>query len=315
MIRNVTGVMFTTFLALGILALVLGQVSSPWYLELFSHFKLQYTLLFIGLFVAFLCLKQNGRAILSLLFALICLSAIAPYIPATKYTEASESSSASLRLMFYNMWVGNTKYDAIAQMVKTEDPDVLILAEVAGIAYKSLKERLSADYPYSDFQTGPTTYLDVAFFSKKEPTFVKVVYSKKDRIPVLRIGFNSGEKDFVVYGVHTSAPLSSDKARSRDEQLMDLVQNIKDEVKPTIMLGDLNITPWSPVFKRFISDSGLVEARLGRGLMQSWSLGLPAISRIPIDHALSTEGIDVVGMRIGDSVGSDHSPVIVDAVI
>ena len=80
---------------------------------------------------------------------------------------------------------------------------------------------------------------------------------------------------------------------------------------PLILLGDLNLTPWSPIYGDFIRRSGLVNSSQGRAIHPSWPSFSP-LFLIPIDHCLHNDGIAIKSERVGKSVGSDHLPVIVE---
>jgi endonuclease/exonuclease/phosphatase (EEP) superfamily protein YafD len=79
-------------------------------------------------------------------------------------------------------------------------------------------------------------------------------------------------------------------------------------------MGDLNATPWSRPFRRFVGRSGLCDSRAGFGVQASFPAA-SALLRIPIDHVLVSCVIGVRNRRIGRDVGSDHLPVIVDLVL
>lgn len=90
------------------------------------------------------------------------------------------------------------------------------------------------------------------------------------------------------------------------------------------MVGDLNITMWSPYYKRFARQTGLRNARQGFGILPSWptketysqiSPALSLLLAIPIDHCLISPEIKVLNIRTGPNVGSDHRPVITDLLI
>jgi endonuclease/exonuclease/phosphatase (EEP) superfamily protein YafD len=90
-----------------------------------------------------------------------------------------------------------------------------------------------------------------------------------------------------------------------------LAKVVADVEAPIVLLGDLNTTPWSPIYRQFIEDSGLRDARDGFGLLSSWPTGNPPLL-IPIDHALVSQQIVVHNLYLGPDVGSDHYPLILD---
>lgn len=109
---------------------------------------------------------------------------------------------------------------------------------------------------------------------------------------------------------HTSPPTGAANSEARNRQL----QGIADELagRPrTILCGDLNITPFSPWFASLLTRSGLTDPSRGSGFSPTWMRVLPPIA-VPIDHILLSPDLTLVSRTVGPSLGSDHSPVIVE---
>ena len=73
-------------------------------------------------------------------------------------------------------------------------------------------------------------------------------------------------------------------------------------------VGDLNCTPWSPHFDKFLQTARLRDSALGRGVSPTW-FPIPLLG-LPIDHFLVSKEIEVVNRVVGPNVGSDHRPVV-----
>jgi endonuclease/exonuclease/phosphatase (EEP) superfamily protein YafD len=78
------------------------------------------------------------------------------------------------------------------------------------------------------------------------------------------------------------------------------------------MVGDFNVTPWSPLFADLLRDSGLADSCRGFGWQPTWPTRLPAMFRIPIDHCLHGAGVAIVDRRVGPEIGSDHLPLLLE---
>jgi endonuclease/exonuclease/phosphatase (EEP) superfamily protein YafD len=78
-----------------------------------------------------------------------------------------------------------------------------------------------------------------------------------------------------------------------------------------MVLGDLNLSPWSPYFGDLLSSAGLRDSREGFGIQASWPTAVPLL-RVPIDHVLYSPEVVINHRQIGPDVGSDHLPVVVD---
>jgi endonuclease/exonuclease/phosphatase (EEP) superfamily protein YafD len=97
----------------------------------------------------------------------------------------------------------------------------------------------------------------------------------------------------------------------RNKHLMTIAETVRNIDGPSIVMGDLNCTSWSPYFADLLRLSGLRDSRLGFGIQPSWT-GNTRFMAIPIDHVLVSHEIDVLDRHTGSKIGSDHLPVLVD---
>jgi endonuclease/exonuclease/phosphatase (EEP) superfamily protein YafD len=79
----------------------------------------------------------------------------------------------------------------------------------------------------------------------------------------------------------------------------------------TLLVGDLNLTPWSPFFTQLKREGQLSDSGLGRGLVGTWQSKVPFLG-LMIDHVLTGPRVVPLNRRIGQDLNSDHWPVIVD---
>ena len=87
--------------------------------------------------------------------------------------------------------------------------------------------------------------------------------------------------------------------------------------RAAIILGDLNVSMWSPFYRSMIQTSGLRNARQGRGILPTHSIVAPQFAALsaPIDHCLVTRDIQVEDFQLGPAIGSDHLPIIAELLI
>ena len=79
-----------------------------------------------------------------------------------------------------------------------------------------------------------------------------------------------------------------------------------------MVVGDFNLTPWSPYFQKFIADSGLRDARTPRRFDHTWPVTFDnANIGLAIDHSFAHPSLPLVKRIIGPDLGSDHLPVTV----
>jgi endonuclease/exonuclease/phosphatase (EEP) superfamily protein YafD len=132
-------------------------------------------------------------------------------------------------------------------------------------------------------------------------------------IPAIRAELDLKGRRVTIVGVHAVPPKGATMAQLRNHQLAQISAMVSNGSLATLLLGDLNVTPWSAQFHRLQESSPLQRCSLGRGVQPTWPADIP-IFLIPIDHCLHADGITILNNEIGSSVGSDHYPVIVDFV-
>ncbi len=114
-----------------------------------------------------------------------------------------------------------------------------------------------------------------------------------------------------IIGTHPRPPLGAEYSKQRNMQLIELPHVVMEQKHPVLLIGDLNVTPFSYWFRRVVSESGLKNSMKGFGFQPSWPKNMPFM-RIPLDHVLHAPEIIIHNRGVGGDVGSDHYPVIVD---
>ena len=76
-----------------------------------------------------------------------------------------------------------------------------------------------------------------------------------------------------------------------------------------IVMGDLNLTPWSPLFRDFLIAADLHDASRGHGLTPTWYRWPFFPFGLVLDHGLASQDIVCTKRAVQGDVGSDHRPV------
>jgi endonuclease/exonuclease/phosphatase family metal-dependent hydrolase len=108
--------------------------------------------------------------------------------------------------------------------------------------------------------------------------------------------------------VHARWPVLPSLARSRDRALHRIAVLVRAQPGPTVVLGDLNLSPDSPAFARLLGDGQLYDALAGPLWRPTWQAGFWPLA-LRIDHVLVSKGVCVERGTIGDPIASDHRPV------
>jgi endonuclease/exonuclease/phosphatase (EEP) superfamily protein YafD len=310
-----------TVLVLGGFFSMLGVVSwfgsLHWTIELLSHFRAYYFLIGAALALTALALGLYGAAAVVGLVGLINGIAAWPYIaPPTGYIDPH--GPPPVRLLWANLHNWGTDLVALRDLVEWEKPDIAIFTELAATHEPTLR-KLRGLLPYQSTMNhnGP---LDLMLLSKVAPELVHFDLTSGASAPVLvsRICVPGQEVCLTVLGLHTSRPFPH-AGGARDRQLdyaASVARKHLDRGERVVLLGDLNVTPYSPVFHRMLAKSGLQDSTVmwserPRGPLATWWVRNTGIG-LPIDHALVGPGMRVAERRLGTPVGSDHLPLIID---
>ena len=112
-----------------------------------------------------------------------------------------------------------------------------------------------------------------------------------------------------IVGIHLRPPVSAEWSAERNRQLSDLAALARREIDPLVLVGDFNVTPYSPFFTQTLASAGLRDSGRARGVHFSWPTFFPILG-IPIDLCVISGHLAVLEHRRGPGIGSDHYPII-----
>jgi endonuclease/exonuclease/phosphatase (EEP) superfamily protein YafD len=278
-----------------------------WVVELTTHFRVQYLAATAVLLVPLL-LRRLYRASAALaLSSAISAAVVVPYLPLGGPTDGGGSS---IKVVSVNISFGRFSPRRLLEIIREENPDLLIAQELTPYADKELAE-LDTEFPYryelpADGAYGIGVWSRLAFESVKPLALA--------RLPAIQARVISPSGTFTLLGVHLSAPTSPRRAESRNIELRELASRIKAIDGPVLVAGDFNITPYSPYFADFLAAAGLVDARRGRTLSASWPTA-SWVAGIPIDHVAASDGFAILSHRRLADFGSDHYGIVVEVAL
>ncbi len=191
--------------------------------------------------------------------------------------------------------------------LNNEKLDIVFLQEV-NPELKSELKRLRAIYPYTICPE--ESWCERAFFSKIPIKTASLRPYETTYSYYLNVTIETENgKTLQFIGIHAMSPVSPDHLVIRNAQFEELAKILnKSTVKHQIIIGDFNVTPYSPTFKKLITQATMKYPRTHTG---SWPSYIKANAlRIHIDHLLVSGSIDYVSQQVGDNIASDHLPVI-----
>ena len=281
-----------------------------WVFELTTHFRVQYALALGAFMVILLQMRQWRWAARFGTFALINVAIIAPAFWSESLTaQAARDGLPVLRTLLANVNVDNRDHERIRRTITEFDPDIVVLLEATPWLLDHLRD-LNERYPHRMAEPREDPF-GIALLSRHPFSSVRVIHLGDAGLPAIVAVIAASGHPFTLIGVHPWPPVNAEFAQGRNEQLHELATLIRQTPSPLLVLGDLNTSPWSPYFARLITNSGLQDSLQGRGVQPSWPVNWPLLWT-PIDHALFSEGIQILQRKTGSAIGSDHYPVIVE---
>jgi len=227
--------------------------------------------------------------------------AISKLDKASVHTEAKKTADSGkgwLRVMSWNVWIGNQSYSEVLRTIRERDPDVLVLIEIGPWHRESLGELLREEYPHSKW-IPQNDARGIAMLSRIPGMEFLEVDLAGIGMPAIegQVPGKGAQRGLRILGVHTSSPNLGGRTAQRDQQLDFMRRWVLDSNEEAMVIGDFNITPWSKPFREMLKGDGLGHGKLrdtreGRGFFATWPSGLGWFG-IPIDHALVTQGIEV----------------------
>lgn len=222
---------------------------------------------------------------------------------------AAVAAAAPLRVAFFNVWRGNRAFPEVVAWLERERPDVVVLAEYGPDLRRAL-EPLDALYPLR-FDCLARPGCDLAVLSRRDgaPDLALPAAAAADLIELV---VPLGHGELRVLGAHLTRPVGVGTVWKQLSQVKAVAAAVRDDPRPTILLGDLNAVPWARVVHELGERSGL---RVVGSLDGTWPAFLPWPLRIPIDHALVSRDVVVTARSLGPDLGSDHRPILLDLVV
>lgn len=295
------------WLLLGALLSLLAPLGSAlgrldWRLELFSHFLPHAcaALLLAGLVLrpawlrlVFLAAGLGGLVSIALTLAL-------PLSPAQRLPALP--APGALRAISLNLNLDNPDMPALVRQIEQAGPDLLLLIEVTPAQWQALAA-LRRAYPHGCGQPRDDPF-GMALLSRL-PLRDCLVEGELPSL-VARLA----ERPLTLVGLHPPPPLNAELAGIRQQQLQQWGARLANRTE-VVLLGDLNLTPWSPWYRDLLASSGLRDARAGRGYLATWPAPL-GVFGLPLDQALLGAGWQALGLESRPAAGSDHRALLLD---
>jgi endonuclease/exonuclease/phosphatase (EEP) superfamily protein YafD len=269
-------------------------------LDLLVHFQVQYAWAIAIFTIALIYRRKFFWAIIIALLLIPILTRIIPlYV-----VDTDTSLEPKISLLSSNIGYTNINYSSLIDVTKRIQPDVLIVQEATDDCSKALTE-LHSIYPYRVLQPEPGAK-GMLMLSKKPLLNSKVVIHPLTKHVTISAHIKLGDSLLHLVAAHPFRPGLRHGTHILENELGAISKLILKNKSNTIVIGDLNTTMWSNVYKDFVNKCELSNLRQGRGVMASWNRFIPWLSAIPIDHCLVGENLVGENFELLPIKGADH---------
>lgn len=289
----------------GIITLSFGFFGQThWALDILSHFRVYYLFFFLFLSCVSLIFSLFAQLAVSGAFTIFILSTLLRfYIPLPDTDDR-----VGLKVCSINLLASNQQYDKVLNYISEEGFDIVVFLEM-NERWKQNLNILQNDFPYKELRPGETNF-GIGIMSKIPLTEVATIGLSSQDFPTLVAKMMHENRPLTLIATHALPPVSTAKFETRNRQFLQLNQLVRSAAGEVLLIGDLNCSGFSPNFELLTRQTSLTDTRIGRGVQPSWK-ATPLI-RVPLDHALVTDGIETLSRTTGPDVGSDHVPVSVE---
>lgn len=225
-------------------------------------------------------------------------------------TSTDNSIEKQLSILTSNVFTPNRNAEALIQLVKQHQPDVLVTLESDQWWQDKLKV-LEAEMPYN-IKCPLDNLYGMHVYSRLPIEEQEICYLVQQDVPSIHVALTlrTGEK-IRAHFLHPAPPSPTENTESaeRDAELVMVARSVAQSDQPVIVTGDLNDVAWSATTRLFRKISGLLDPRVGRGAFNTFHVDYP-FARWPLDHLFHSSHFTLRDIQRLPSIGSDHFPLM-----
>ncbi|MEO0331980.1 MAG: endonuclease/exonuclease/phosphatase family protein [Bacteroidota bacterium] len=246
---------------------------------------------------------------------------IYPYTPlaqkALKQANQKEiTAGATVSLLIANVYMYNRQTSEFLHIASHTDPDMILVMETDQWWIDQLQP-LRKHYKYYHEYPVDNTY-GLALYSRFPMMNTQIMFFNHDSVPSFHTTVQlPNQKSFRFHGVHPVPPVYSkhpDNQGKQEVALLKVGHLLSQNEGSTIVAGDFNDVAWSNTSRLFQVEGQLLDARVGRGLYNSFD-ATSWLMRWPLDHVYASEEFHLISLEHLGKFGSDHFPVYAELVL
>lgn len=290
---------------LAIIIIMVSQLlaSFSWFAELFTHFTAHAIPVF---FITAILTKDYKRWLFCFCGVILSIWAVMPFsvfntnaVHILSSHKSIASKKPAIKIITANVNINHAQPTKKLNDLIAYQPDVLVLIEAGG-KWLSALQTLSKKYPYGCGHEENSPFA-LHVFSKQPLASCKVNFTSN--LPHIRAEIKNDGLTQIIHAIHPPPPINKSLASIRKKYLEFISLNIAEETSATLVTGDFNVTPYSPIFRDFIKQSQLQQTQ--HNASPTW---FPFL--LPLDHALIKNTPKTTTHRVARN-GSDHNALLI----
>ncbi|MDG1895442.1 MAG: endonuclease/exonuclease/phosphatase family protein [Fuerstiella sp.] len=239
-----------------------------------------------------------------------------PFFGSLVQQTSSNAMTPAITVTTANVFTSNTDYVAIAGELRSTDADVIAVLELSSGLRKYLANAFRDDYPFSLVDSQDNGNFGIGLYSRHEFESAKLTYFNDESIQSIVAGLTVNGRRCQIVATHALPPIGKGGFSHRNRHLQLLAKEVQSLQKqapgvPVIVMGDLNLTPWSPVFTSFANAAELQRASHAFNCDPTWYRYPVFPFGLVLDHVLATKELTCSSYDVGPDIGSDHRFVTV----
>ncbi|MEM7637850.1 MAG: endonuclease/exonuclease/phosphatase family protein [Pseudomonadota bacterium] len=289
---------------------IMAQLAAEKFFLLEMFVSLLPQVLVFGGLVTALCLFWRPRVAAGL--AALTLITAFPFLFFSKYETPTASECGPdecFTILTINLWSESDYLPALSELIQEYEFDIVAVNEASEDTFDPRFE--NTFFPgfetviHANWLTMPRGMGNpLSFFSRKPVyDFSRVLNRDTGRRAYITVDLAEEWDGVRIVMAHAMTP-TSPRGLSQRNALIDDITEIAEESSSYIVLGDFNMTPWSPKF------GSLPGKRAGDPrFTMTWPTIFPVLG-MPIDHIMFSDDLELIEFEILRSIGSDHYPIM-----
>jgi len=292
------------------LSTMIGQIGAPTFFLLELLVSILPQILLSSAIVAVISFRWHPRMAGGV--AAITVLASLPFMTFSKFQSPNGAEcqpGECLTVLTINLWGEPDFLPALSFIVDDYELDILAINEGAEISANPSLGRYF--FPRFDTAIHATSLtmprgmgIPISLFSSVQlANSAKVLRPDTGRRAYIFADLDGQWDGVRVVAAHARTPVSQSGLAHRNA-LLSAVGEVAEQADSFVILGDFNLTAWSPTF-RSLPGSRAGDPRFST----TWPRQFPPLG-MAIDHIMFSDDLELVEYQVLGSIGSDHFPIL-----